>query len=165
MLKNFTMTILAGAMLVLPSHALSAPKIDLSTRAEVEVVVVNDKGEKEVKLIAAADAEVIPGRTVIITTTFRNIGDEPTDPAIKLTNPVPREMSYIEDTAYGEGTEITFSVNDGKTFDVPEKLFIKDPDGTLRKALARDYTDIRWKVLAPLLPSVEGAVGFRAKIK
>ena len=165
MLKNLIMTILAGAILALPSHALSAPKMDLSTRAEVEVVVLNEEGEKETRLIAASDAEVVPGDTVIITTQFRNIGDEPTDPGIKITNPVPDEMSYIGGSAYGEGAEITFSVVAGSSKNVPEKLFIKDPDGSKRKALARDYTDIRWKVLDPLAPSANGAVGFRAKVK
>ena len=83
-----------------------------------------------------------------------------------VTFPLYVEVDEIED--YLRRTKALGGVVATAKTEIPSLgwyALIKDPDGSKRKALARDYTDIRWKVLAPLLPSVEGAVGFRAKIK
>ncbi len=68
----------------------------------------------------------------------------------------------------GDGTDITYSVDGGKTFATPDKLTvaIKDKSGkdSVRPAVAQDYTHIRWLLKQNVAPGQSGAVRFRAMI-
>jgi hypothetical protein len=71
-------------------------------------------------------------------------------------------MLYKDGSAGGEGTVITFSVDDGKTYDVPGNLKVLDADGKERSAVASDYTHIRWTLEKSVSPEAVGYVSFRA---
>ena len=60
-------------------------------------------------------------------------------------------MEYLGGSAAGKGTVVTFSIDGGKTFDAPDKLFIKGKDGKSRPAEPKEYTHIRW-ALEQFLP-------------
>jgi len=153
------------AMLAMPALASAEPKMDISTRAEVEVTRVDAKGKKTTVRVAASEAAVVPGYTVIFITEYRNIGDKMVDEGAVINNPMPEQMLYMEDSAYGDDTQIKFSVDGGKSYDEPSRLFVKGNDGSMRKALPEDYTHIRWVLLKSLLPGSGGSVGFKAKVK
>ena len=72
---------------------------------------------------------------------------------------------YREGSAQGAGATVTFSVDGGKTYDVPAKLFVFDGSGRRYAARPRDYTHIRWTFKAPLLPGAKGDVSFRAVLQ
>jgi uncharacterized repeat protein (TIGR01451 family) len=155
---------LALVALVL-STAASADKesiVELKTVAEIEVEVINEDGEKEIQRVEAT--KVVPGDDVIYTIHYANVGEEPAE-NIVITDPIPEHMEYRAESASGEGTEITFSVDGGRTFDVPEKLVVEDREGEQRAAEAPDYTHIRWSLESPLSPEGIGNVGFTAKLK
>jgi len=138
--------------------------VELQSLAEVEIEVVNEKGEKEVRRVDAEEATVIPGDTVIFTTTYINKGKEAADNVV-IKNPVPKHMTYVDFSAEGDGTTITFSVDGGKSFDFVANLKVKDRDGRERRAVASDYTDISWVVERGLKPAGKGSVAFRARLK
>ena len=165
MLRRMVFLLVVGGMLALPALALADARMDISTRAEVEVKKVNEKGKEETTRVPASETAVVPGFTVIFTTTYRNIGDKEVDAGAVINNPVPEHMAYIGDSAYGDNTNITFSVDGGKAYDKPSELFVNGKDGKMRKALPEDYTHIRWETLKPLLPAAGGSVGFKAKVK
>ena len=71
-------------------------------------------------------------------------------------------MIYTQNSARGKGTKITFSIDGGKTYDAPAKLFIFDASGRKFPARPQDYTHIRWSFGDPLLPGAKGEVSFRA---
>ena len=89
---------------------------------------------------------------------------EPADKVV-ISNPVPEHMLYQEGSAAGEDTDIAFSVDNGTTYDVPEKLTIVDDDGKERPAKGADYTHIRWTLQKSMAPEEKGLVTFRAQLK
>lgn len=139
----------------------AAADIRLKAVAEVEVTVVNDKGETEVKRVPAA--KVVPGTEVIYTITVSNLGDQAAD-SVVVTDPIPENTTYVDRSAFGAGTKITFSVDGGKSYDLAGKLKVKDAAGKLRAATASDYTHIRWVLNFTLKPKDVAPVWFKVRL-
>jgi uncharacterized repeat protein (TIGR01451 family) len=158
--------VLGVVMLLTPafSAAQQQGRIEVKTVAEIEVVEQNAKGEKVKVRKEAAQAKVVPDDIVIFTTSYVNKGREPAT-GVSVTNPVAPEMSYVDGSAEGSGTRIEFSADNGKTFASRERLTVKDAKGTVRKAVASDYTAIKWTRTTPLAPGGTGSVSFRARVK
>jgi hypothetical protein len=81
---------------------------------------------------------------------------------VVITNPIPEQMRYLNQSAFGEKALITFSVDNGESFDLPGNLYVKDATGRRFAAQPDDYTHIRWKLQNPIPPQASGQVGFRA---
>jgi len=145
-----------------PVQAQEGRHLELKSTVEKETVTVNARGEEEI-VVMPADT-VLPGDTVILTTRYSNVGDEAADKVV-ITNPVPEQLVYVGGSAKGEGTDITFSVNGGQTYEVPERLTVVGEDGRARPAQPADYTHIRWTVNKSIIPGNEGQVSFRAALK
>jgi uncharacterized repeat protein (TIGR01451 family) len=152
------LAILVACSLSSQAFAQAAPGcIALKSVAEVEQAVTNDKGEKSVKLVPAG--KVVPGVEVTWTVTANNICKQPSD-RVTINNAVPEHMSYVENSAIGPGTDITFSL-DGKTFAAPDQLTVQE-NGATRKARADEYRHIRWVFKDSLQPGAQGFARFRA---
>lgn len=151
-------------LLPLSAGAQERGTIELKSISEVEVVTKSAAGKKEVKRVDTGKATVVPGDTVVFTTTYRNIGDKPAEKVV-ITNPVPEHTLYVEKSAEGKGTVIDFSVDGGKSYASPDNLTVKDTQGKTRKAGAADYTHIRWTLNKSLVSGGKGSVSFKAKIK
>lgn len=164
MLSKAMAVIMFVVLVSAPVFAEEKGNLNLTSVSEVDTVVVNAKGEKEVKRVDAAKAKVVPGDTVIFTTLYRNIGKEPVTNAV-ITNPTPEHTLYVDKSAEGKGARIEFSVDNGKTYDAAKNLTVLDAKGKARPAAATDYTHIRWTLGKPLAPGAKGSVSFKAKIK
>ncbi len=152
-----------GTLLILvlfSSHALA--QIEVKTIAEIEVTEIDKQGKKVVKRKPATN--VVPGTEVIYTITSKNTGTEPAD-NIVVTNPVPKETVYVDGSAFGAGSNITFSVDGGKSYDKVQNLKVKDKAGQSRTAKAEDYTHVRWTLQFNLQPGQEAPVWYRARVK
>jgi uncharacterized repeat protein (TIGR01451 family) len=164
MTKKFLATLSLLLLVALSATAAEKKGIELKSTAEVDITVKNDKGVNEVIRIDAAKAKVVPGDTVIFTTSYTNLGDKPaTD--IVINNPVPENMLYIDGSAEGINTRIEFSVDNGGAFAAANKLKIKNANGKEQLATAADYTQIRWIRNSALEKGATGTVSFRAKVK
>ena len=86
--------------------------IVLKSTAETEKEVVNDKGEKSKVLVPAG--KIVPGTEVIWTVTANNICKQPSD-KVTINNPVPEHMTLVPNSAFGPGSDVTYSV-DGQKF-------------------------------------------------
>jgi len=162
-----TAAVLAGGAfiaLALASEAAAAGKIEVKIAAQVPVKTSDASGKKTTKMVDAAIAKVIPGDVVTYTITYTNTGDDAVKEVI-VTNPVPPEVEYIEKSASGKDSVMTFSIDGGNTYDVPTKLEVKDKDGKTRRAKASEYTNIKWTLKGSLAPGKGGSVAYRAKIK
>ena len=133
--------------------------IELKAVTEFEVEEFNEEGMKVIKRVPAG--KVLPGTEVIYTVFYTNVGKVPAEKVI-ITNPIPQHMVYKEGSVSGEDTAITFSVDKGKTYDVPENLKVIGDDGKGHPAKASDYTHIRWSFQEALPAHAEGHVSFRA---
>ncbi len=138
-------------------------EITLESKVEVEVEVVNDKGEKVITLRDAGVSVVVPGDDVIFSTMYSNKGTD-TAENVSITNPIPQGMTYIEGSATGKAAVVIFSV-DGKNYMKPEELKIFDEEGKEQTARVSDYTHIRWVITGGIQPGASGTVRFRAKLE
>lgn len=153
--------------------AVEQASVGLSMKAEKEIIVTDDNGNKTTKRIGVAvldehgdkstrriEAAVIPGDEVIYTITYTNNSKDVATNVV-ITNPVPKHMNYEDGSAEGANTKIEFSV-DGRHFAAPDKLTVTTTDGKTRQARAEDYTHVRWTLAAPLATGKDGHVSYRA---
>jgi uncharacterized repeat protein (TIGR01451 family) len=157
-----TITHISGVLLLALFSNQVMADIELSTTAQVEVTETNAQGEKVVKRQPAK--QVVPGKEVIYTIRAKNTGAEPAG-SIVVTNPIPNQTVYVDGSAFGSGTEITFSVDGGKNYGKPGQLTVKTADGTTRPATAQDYTHVRWTFQFELQPGQEAPVWYRVRVK
>ena len=138
-----------------------AGPISIKAVAEVELRTTV-QGHETTKLMPAD--RVVSGDWVIYTLEVRNTGSA-TAPAPTVTYPIPTHMVYVADSAVGPGIEVSYSVDSGRSFDIPEKLRVQDANGQLRPAAPADYTHIRWQLKNGLKGNSVAFVRFRAQVK
>jgi uncharacterized repeat protein (TIGR01451 family) len=135
------------------------------------LITVNIKAEKELtvnKVTKRVPADKVnPGDVIFYTINYVNSGDEEATNSF-LDDPIPKGSVYIPGSAFGNNTEITFSIDGGKTFKNPSLLTyeIKAPNGKIEKRTASPelYTHVRWTV--NVVPAHgKGQVGFQVQTK
>ena len=143
---------------------LAAPPghIKLQTEALQEKVTVEKDGSKHTDIVPAG--RVLPGTEVIWDVNYEIIGNDPVTDAV-ITDPIPQNMVYVPGSASGDKADISFSVDGGKTWGAADTLQVKDANGTLRSALPKDYTTIRWILKGTLAPGAKGTVTFHAVLQ
>lgn len=151
-------------MLFASSTAWAKPEVTLSITSEKEVKVQQDGKEVTRRVVAN---EVEPGQVLIYTLKYSNKGDEKATNVV-IDNQIPKEVVYLIGSATGIGSEITFSINNGKEFKRPSLLTyeIKDADGRTvkKKASPEQYTNIRW-VINEIPQGGGGELTYRARVK
>lgn len=150
------------ALLLVVSSSPVMAQVELSTTAEIEIVEVQADGREVVRL--ESPSRVIPGTEVIYTITAKNTGAQPAD-SVVVTNPVPLQTRYVEGSATGANTDITFSVDGGQSWGVAQSLTVIDANGEERAATADDYTHVRWTLQSGLAPDQQVPVWYRAQVK
>lgn len=151
-LSLLVLPLLAGAV-----HA--KPELQMNMTAEKEITVT-EAGKKVVKRVPAQTSA--PGEVLIYTLNYKNVGDEKAT-AVNVDNPLPTGTRYVGDSAGGAGSQVSFSVDGGKTFAKPELLSVQKA-GKKQKADAVDYTTIRW-VIGEVKAGQAGQLGFRAQVE
>ena len=166
LLKGLATTTAKGmlvAALLLGGNALAQQgAIQLEHKAEQRETFTDESGLEQTRLVEAA--RVLPGEEVLFTVTYTNVGDEAAEDVV-IVNPVPEHMFYVSDSATGENTSITFSVDGGKTFAAPQDLLITDAFGAERPAAAKDYSHIRWVIESDVTAGGNGTVHFAAVVE
>lgn len=154
---------IAGLLLIAPSTTPAQGAVDpLTIKAIAEVESKSILHGREVVKLIPAD-RVVPGDQVIYTLEARNTGATLAAPVI--VHPVPEHMRYVADSAVGPGAEVSYSVDGGRSFDLPENLKVRGKDGEPRPALAADYTHIRWRLKNSLKANSVAFVRFRARVE
>jgi uncharacterized repeat protein (TIGR01451 family) len=98
---------------------------------------------------------------LIVSVKFANTSDAVVD-SVRITSPVPADVQYVPGSASGPGSEVLFSIDNGRTFGRPDELRVAGPNGGARAASAADYTHVRWVLHAPLDAGATGVARFRA---
>jgi uncharacterized repeat protein (TIGR01451 family) len=153
--------LIAVAVIIGRGSAAASDPINIKAIAEVEQIS-GSQGQETTRLIPPD--RVVSGDTIIYTLEVRNTAASSV-PQPVVTYPIPAHMTYLADSAVGPGTEVTYSVDAGRSFDVPENLRIPDPGGQVRAATAADYTHIRWRLKNALKGNSVAFVRFRARAK
>lgn len=132
--------------------------LNVRTIVQKEVVETDENGEATRRLVPAES--VVPGDAVLYTITFTNISDETAENVV-ITNPIAANLTYVEGSAFGPGTVIEFSIDDGESFAAPADLVVA-VDGENRPAEAGDVTHVRWRMQNDLRSGQQGMAQFRA---
>ena len=152
------------ALFLITTTAWAKPEIVLSVISEKEVIE-KQNGKNIVKHVPAKDIE--SGQVLIFTLKYSNKGNENAKNVV-FDNPIPKETVYEVGSAKGAGSEITFSINDGKSYKKPSMLTyeIKGAGGkTIRKnASPEKYTNVRW-IIPGVPPGAGGELSYRARVR
>lgn len=145
----------------LANSALAASAKTIEFRTEVKKIqwVKNRKGKKVKQEVDPG--KVVPGAELVYTIYFKNTGDKAVGDIV-ITDPIPKHMHYKKGSAFGAGTDISFSVDGGKSYTTPDKLRVKIKGAKSRQAKPEDYTHIRWVFKPKLAPGKQGVVHFRS---
>jgi len=158
------LALLAFASAATAQQKDAAPRgnLELTTVVEKIVEVKQQDGATKTELVPVDVA--LPGDEVVYTVTFKNVSKQAADD-IRITNPIPSAMRYLEDSAFGPGSEVLYSVDGGRTYGKPSELIVAADDGTKHVAAAADYTHIRWILKSPLDAGAKGFARFRAVVR
>jgi uncharacterized repeat protein (TIGR01451 family) len=154
------------ALLALCTAAIAVeqgPADPLAIRSIAEVEFRSRAAGRETVKLIPAD-RVVPGDRVIYTLEVRNTGATALETPI-VTHPVPEHMRYVADSAVGPGAEVSYSVDGGHSFERAENLEVMGVDGRRRRAVAADYTHLRWQLKNSLKANSVAFVRFRALVK
>ncbi len=156
--------VLISLLILAPSVVVAqeGKSLELTSSILREVKVQDEKGETKTELVPVEKA--MPGEELIVQISYTNRGAEPAE-NIVIVNPVPDQMVYVAGSAAGNFTDTTFSIDGGATYDVPEKLLVKDEEGNEKQASPDQYTHVRFSRTRVLEPGQESTVAFRAVLK
>jgi uncharacterized repeat protein (TIGR01451 family) len=142
--------------------AFAADKLILSNAVFQEIEVTDEQGKKEIKQVPASTA--LPGSELIYVITYKNPNDKPVEDVI-INNPLAKELLYKNQSAKGDNTTVSVSVDGGKKYGDLAALRIPTTDGASRPAEASDVTHLQFKLNKKVLPKEEGTVHFRVVLK
>jgi uncharacterized repeat protein (TIGR01451 family) len=149
-----------SSLLLLSGIASAAPVLNMEIKAEREMTVTDDKGNTRTEKVTADTAS--PGDTVLYTLTYSNSGDEAAA-NVKIDNPIPEGNRYLPNSAWGENSELFFSIDGGKTFKKASALTYQI-EGNTRTAAPEQYNAVRW-VVQSIPAGSSGRVGFSAVVE
>lgn len=151
------------ALLLIPAVLLAANSVDIKIKAE-KITTVIKNGKKIQKAVPYKKFQ--PGDTILYTITYTNNGNETATNAV-IDDPIPAGTAYLPESATGEGADVTYSIDKGKTFNKPTLLTYQvETRGKKEQKVATpdQYTNIRWTI--PTLNSKQsGKVSFKVSVK
>ena len=137
--------------------------VNLNTSVQKVQAYIGDDGQRKTRLIPAV--EIVPGDELRYVIEYSNVGALAVDPnSIVITDPIPKDTIYVSGTAFGSGTDIRFSVDDGEKFVAEHDLRV-EKNGVKTLANPEDYTAIQWKFGPVLEPGQKGHVSFNVVLK
>lgn len=156
-------SIFALALCAAAAGAQAKARVVVSIQQTREVTESTASG-KVTRFVPATSAS--PGDVLEYVLVYTNQGDETATDAV-IEDAVPKGTRFIANSAAGDGAEITFSNDGGKTFAPAVKLTyeIKLPSGVVERRIATpsEYTNIRW-TLSRIPAGATGKVTFRVRV-
>ena len=156
-MQKFSILLLALMAVATPLHA------EVVAEQSVEREIVKKSADGTVKLERVPAVKVAPGNEVIYSIRFQNKGSDPAADII-MVMPVPKEVSYVEGSASGISSNVTFSADGGKTYLNRGRLTVKE-EGVERAATNNEITHIKWVMAEALAAEERGSVSYRGVVK
>ncbi|MCZ6675331.1 MAG: hypothetical protein O7C75_20570 [Verrucomicrobia bacterium] len=150
-----------AVLLAATPASISAQAIVTELKAMKSVTETTANGDEIETLVPVTT--ILPGERVCYTLSYSNQSDALVT-SVVISLPIPKDMTFLPGSADQTGTSVTYSVDEGTTFDLLERLTITNADGLERPARAADVTAIRWTVAGALEPQQSGAVSCIAAI-
>jgi uncharacterized repeat protein (TIGR01451 family) len=149
------------AALAVPAQPASHAPQELVVSSTLERIVAASSESSPAEVRITADTVASHADQLIISVRFTNTSESVVD-TVRITSPIPADVKYVPGSASGPGSDVLFSVDNGRTFGKPEELTLRAADGGRRTADAADYTHVRWVLNGPLDVGATGIARFRA---
>lgn len=107
-----------------------------------------------------------PGDVIRYTLMAENSGNEGMF-NIKLVDPIPAGTEFVLGSATGNGAEIHYSIDGGRTYVQQPTIQVRDENNRLvtRPAPASMYTNVQWTLTQPLQPKEKRAVELQVRVQ
>ena len=158
---TFILTVFAFSVMVSMNAYAEEGAIRFSNNAFKQIISKNADGT--VKYDYVEPKLVVPDDVILYEITFENVSKQDVS-NIVINNPIANNSNYRGNSATGDSTEITFSV-DGKSFAAADALTVKDKTGKSWQAKPADYTAIRWVYKKALKQGEKSKVTYKTTIK
>jgi len=155
------LTVFAFSVMVSLNAYAEEGAIRFSNNAFKQIISKNADGT--VKYDYVEPTLVVPDDVILYEITFENVSQQEIS-NIVINNPIANNSSYRGNSATGDSTEITFSV-DGESFAAADALTVKDKTGKSWQAKPSDYTAIRWVYKKALKSGEKDKVTYKTTIK
>ncbi len=139
-------------LLAVGSTAVAFAGKEMRRRASVAgkpevAVALNGSVKREDKTLSIEEAETVrPGEILDWAITSENKGTAPAE-RYSAFGQIPRGTSFVAGSAQGSGTNVTYSIDGGKTFAPQPLVEERQADGTVKRVPApvSMYTQIRYE--------------------
>lgn len=143
-------------------------QMQLNLGAAKKVVTKDAQGKPQtVWQTLKGNVVVLPGDTLRYTVSGENTSDRAVRNFV-ITQPVPAQTIYVLNSATApSGTDMTYSIDNGKTFVKNPTIQVKLPDGKVetRPAPAERYTHIRWKYNTAINPQAAVNAMYQVRVR
>jgi len=157
--------VLIAAVTILFSSFVSAKgasPVSVTTNSYQEITVKDKNGKKVKKWVKAS--KVVPGTIIKYVDTIHNDTNTSLKDA-KVSNPINKNLVLVKGS---ESSKVKFktlySVDGGKSFNEPSKLFVKAKNGKKRQATVKDYNAIQF-ILSEVPAHSKVNVEYKVKLK
>lgn len=150
--------VLAAILLTACAVPAAAAAQERPIKLQSEVKLVRQAQQGGTPELVAPEG-VVPGDTLLFTTSYRNEGASAVDNFV-IINPVPADLVLTDEAAAANDV----SVDGSKTWGRLADLKIVNEDGEERPATIEDITHMRW-VFARVAPTANGEVTFSARVR
>lgn len=136
------------------AQTLNQPKVELQLIAKQKVTQKDAQGKEQVTWsVLTNDTTVQKGTILRFQVVAKNNGDRAAE-KLAVTQPIPKGTTYAIGSATQNDAELSYSIDDGKTFTANPLVQVTLPDGRveMKPAPAEAYTHVRWtfgKSVAP----------------
>ncbi len=149
-------------------QALKRPDVRLELSAAKQVTIKGQDGKDETIWQNLGDKAVVqPGDLLLYTIQGENKGRKAAKNLV-VSQPIPQGMVYELNSAQSyNGAEITFSIDNGKTFVAKPTIEEILPNGEIKykEAPADAYTNIRWKFNGSINPEGKTTATYQLKVR
>jgi uncharacterized repeat protein (TIGR01451 family) len=133
----------------------------LVVESSLERLAPNEQGGFDTSIVRDVGAAASHADQLIYSARFTNRSQQLLD-GVRITSPIPANLRYVPSSATGPASTVLFSVDNARTFGLPEELRVASPSGESRAADAADYTHVRWILEGALDVGAAGVVRFGA---
>lgn len=181
LLAVFALLLISGAVAFAQHNATLAKIFASPARAstKVERSIVNHVERPLVKLSLTGAIErdskqvpiekagpVTPGEVVNFTMSSVNEGSS-SALEYRAVGQIPKSATFVLGSALGDGTRVTYSIDNGDKFSSTPMIDEKQPDGTIKKVAAPVwmYTQLRFEWTDPLVAGGKNVASYRVRVK
>jgi uncharacterized repeat protein (TIGR01451 family) len=150
------------------AQAIKGPDVKLNLIVAKKLVTKDAEGKEKITWEELKNnAVVMPGDSLRYQVSSENMGDRAAEDLV-ITQPIPPKTIYeLSSASSNNNAEITYSIDNGKTYVEQPMVEVTLPDGKVEKrpAPAEAYTHIKWKVSKAIDPKVRLTAMYDVKVR